>query len=118
MAEYTKGPWHHVRDTEFVSDSHHMAICRVNNTVGLDQVRGITISNGAGSGDTNARLIAAAPELLEALKLVAKEWEHNAPSDCYSTGPLTGDVVRDHMSCPGCDVQKAVTEAISKAEVK
>ena len=28
--------------------------------------------------------------------------EHNAPSDCYSTGPSTGNVIVDHVACPSC----------------
>lgn len=63
----------------------------------------------------NAHLAAAAPELYEALTLVSKEWEHNAPSDCYSTGPLTGNLIRDHVACPGCAVQRAVEAALAKA---
>ena len=28
--------------------------------------------------------------------------EHFAPSDCYATGPLTGDAYRDLVQCPAC----------------
>lgn len=27
---------------------------------------------------------------------------HTAPHDCYATGPLTGNPVRDLVECPGC----------------
>lgn len=28
--------------------------------------------------------------------------EHSAPSDCYATGPMTGDSFRDLIQCPAC----------------
>jgi hypothetical protein len=34
--------------------------------------------------------------------------EHSAPSDCYATGPLTGDPYRDLVSCPGCQLVAAI----------
>lgn len=27
---------------------------------------------------------------------------HNAPDDCYATGPLTGDPIADLVECPAC----------------
>lgn len=34
--------------------------------------------------------------------------EHNSPSDCYSTGPLTGDPIVDLVQCPGCALKNAL----------
>lgn len=28
--------------------------------------------------------------------------DHFAPNDCYATGPLTGDPIRDLVQCPAC----------------
>lgn len=28
--------------------------------------------------------------------------DHSAPNDCYATGPLTGDPIRDLVECPAC----------------
>jgi hypothetical protein len=28
--------------------------------------------------------------------------DHYAPNDCYATGPLTGDPIRDLVECPAC----------------
>ena len=28
--------------------------------------------------------------------------EHNAPTDCYATGPLTGNPIADLCVCPAC----------------
>ena len=28
--------------------------------------------------------------------------DHSAPDDCYATGPLTGDPIRDLVQCPAC----------------
>lgn len=32
--------------------------------------------------------------------------DHNAPNDCYATGPLTGDPYRDLVECPACSFIK------------
>lgn len=28
--------------------------------------------------------------------------DHNAPNDCYATGPLTGNPILDFVQCPAC----------------
>lgn len=28
--------------------------------------------------------------------------DHNAPGDCYATGPMTGDPIADLIECPAC----------------
>lgn len=54
-------------------------------------------------GDANARLIAAAPEAVEVLHEGRRAiGDHYAPSDCYATGPVTGDSYRDLVQCPAC----------------
>jgi hypothetical protein len=41
--------------------------------------------------------------LVEALKIARRAiGDHNAPGDCYVTGPATGDFVDDHIECPAC----------------
>lgn len=55
-------------------------------------------------------------ELLEALKFAKQEWQHNFPSDCYSNGPHSGDIIQDYVVCPGCAVQQKIDAAIAKAE--
>jgi hypothetical protein len=37
--------------------------------------------------------------LVEARRAIG---DHHAPSDCYATGPLTGDSYRDLAQCPAC----------------
>ena len=67
--------------------------------------------------EANARLIAAAPEMLEALKIGRRAiGEHNAPSDCYATGPLTGNHYADLVQCPACLFIHMYDAAIAKAE--
>lgn len=39
-------------------------------------------------------------ELIELMRLAIGE--HNAPNDCYSTGPLSGNPVSDLVACPAC----------------
>lgn len=51
----------------------------------------------------NAHLIAEAPAMLEALREgVRAIGDHNAPIDCYATGPVTGNPFRDLVQCPAC----------------
>ena len=33
--------------------------------------------------------------------------DHNAPNDCYATGPMTGDPIQDLVVCPACAYLKA-----------
>ena len=64
----------------------------------------------------DARLIAAAPALLEALREGRRAiGDHNAPDDCYATGPLTGNHFRDLIECPACSFIKMHDAAIEKA---
>lgn len=45
-------------------------------------------------------------QLEEALREVIGD--HNAPGDCFSTGPLTGDPLRD-ARCPACAASRILT---------
>ena len=75
--KHTPGPWHTAgRPGNFVNDIHEMNICRVNDTVSWQQ--GKSVSDGAWSGQANARLIAAAPELLVAAEAALTDW-HSKP---------------------------------------
>ena len=65
----------------------------------------------------NARLIAAAPDLLAALHEGRRAiGDHFAPNDCYATGPLTGNHYRDLVECPACSFIAIYEAAIAKAE--
>lgn len=48
----------------------------------------------------------AVAELIEAAKRA--NGDHTAPHDCYATGPMTGDPIRDLVSCPGCELVAAL----------
>lgn len=54
----------------------------------------------------NYQFCAAVAELIEAAKRA--NGDHTAPHDCYATGPLTGDPIRDLVSCPGCELSAAL----------
>ena len=62
-------------------------------------------------------LFAAAPEMLEALKIGRRAiGEHHKPTDCYATGPLTGNHYADLVQCPACLFIHMYDAAIAKAE--
>ena len=66
----TGGPWH-VNELAFVSDSHYMNVCRINETVCFYS-DGKSHSNGRESWRSNATFIAAArqdiPDLLDCIE--------------------------------------------------
>jgi hypothetical protein len=56
-------------------------------------------------------------ELVEGLKLgLLAIGEHNAPHDCYTTGPLTGTIA--DFLCPACSYLKQAKELIASSEGK
>lgn len=64
----------------------------------------------------NAQLFCAAPDLLEALHEGRRAiGEHSVPSDCYATGPMTGDRIRDLVQCPACCFIAMYDAAIARA---
>ena len=63
--------------------------------------------------DANARLIAAAPEMLEALELFMEAYPEH---ECFSTGPNTGNPWTDYVYCPGCEAEVKARGAIAKAK--
>lgn len=64
----------------------------------------------------NAHLIAAAPEMLAALHEGRRAiGDHYAPNDCYATGPLTGDPIRDLVQCPACSFVEMYDRVVAKA---
>jgi len=55
--------------------------------------------------------------LSEALELYMKAYPHDAPHDCFATGPMTGDYIEDLVVCPGCRAKKAADLALSRHPV-
>ena len=54
-------------------------------------------------------------ELRAALVAYQRAYPHNAPSDCFATGPMTGDAITDLVACPGCDADRLANEALAKS---
>lgn len=53
--------------------------------------------------------------LIHALNVARAALEHDAPEDCWATGPLTGDPVQDLNVCPGCQAIKEIDASITNA---
>jgi len=105
--EYTLGPW----KTSIVAGDHYGRFKGCNAVRQADEneyVIAICPNEGTiRSSQANARLIAAAPELLEACKLLLKEWDNRGfpelnKNQCYSIDVLNGFAL--------------VRQAIAKAE--
>lgn len=102
-AEYSPGPW---TLHEYEDDGVHLA--DVFDTYQECKTACLNIAD--------ARLIAAAPDLLEALHEGRRAiGDHFAPNDCYATGPMTGDAFRDLVQCPACSFIAMYDEAVAKA---
>ena len=98
--KFTKGPW-------IAAETRHSWNRVIRDADGapiaLTQVAGY----GSPTANANAHLIASAPALYEALEELVEAaervvGEHNAPHDCWSMGPSTGDPIKDYVICPGC----------------
>jgi hypothetical protein len=62
------------------------------------------------------RLTETTQELLDALHEGRRAiGDHSAPSDCYATGPMTGDLYRDLVQCPACSFIAMYDAAIERA---
>ncbi len=50
--------------------------------------------------------------LVKALKTYLRAYPHNAPHDCFSTGPKTSDPVLNYCICPGCQADSQARAAL------
>lgn len=94
MSKHTPGPWMYETRPDSGGGDRPVVVA------GADLVAAVSRANGG----ANARLIAAAPDLLAALKDLAEWWSNWMPDDAHADG---GRVV--------LDVARA---AITKAEAK
>lgn len=121
MPKFTKGPWR-LNDT-FKSkvfaqtEKGLMTVCDIRGWGHLTGFGGFHLSDEAAIEiqDANAALIAAAPEMFEALKSAGRLIDHRQ-EDCWATGPATGDAIEDLIVCPGCRVMAEINAVLKKAE--
>jgi hypothetical protein len=59
---------------------------------------------------SHAALVAAIEEGRRAIG------DHNVPDDCYATGPMTGDPIRDLVQCPACSFLAMSAAALAEAQ--
>ena len=72
-----------------------------------DLVRDLRATRESGDPWAAWHLAIQAADRIEQLEAALEEGrraigDHFAPSDCYATGPLTGDRIRDLVECPAC----------------
>ncbi|NTJ46860.1 hypothetical protein G6K93_07510 [Agrobacterium rhizogenes] len=112
-SKHTPGPWIYYADLP--SDDPNWHIVTTANKMRV--LANVHIEPGNVVDEANARLIAASPETLEALKEGRRAiGNHFAPDDCYATGPLTGDAIRDLVQCPACTFIGMYEAVLAKIE--
>lgn len=69
----------------------------------LDQLHQNAVDQGLDPFEEDERLCIRV-EQLERLIIAADRavGTHNAPDDCFATGPMTGDPIIDLVECPAC----------------
>lgn len=108
MSKHTKGPWR--MDTVYTSSGIVHKIGPFPRSTAVDKIGYACVyvdHPGAGPREeellANASLMVVAPDMFECLEEARRAiGDHNAPADCYATGPITGDPIRDLVQCPAC----------------
>jgi N12 class adenine-specific DNA methylase len=115
--KHTPGPWSYaINGEERIPGYPPMTIYKADKTDLISQHEGGYYDYVAIS-EADARLIAAAPDMLEALKIGRRAiGEHHKPTDCYATGPVTGNHFADLVQCPACLFIQMYDDTIAKAE--
>ena len=118
MSKHTDGPWVYKRN-EVSGDCDHIAtVAWVEEfCVGRDCGSGYSCNyEHHGSGEADARLIAAAPDLLEALKRMESAFDWFVGRSAFTQGgPLKGAAHSDRVRKEVYAAHDAVRAAIAKA---
>lgn len=80
MIKHTPGPWQVYRPNKFETGPTRIALANSNNPMS-DEICVLYINPDGSTG--NAELIAAAPEMLEALKAIVKNMRNPAQTDDF-----------------------------------
>jgi hypothetical protein len=84
MNKPTQGPWYYMRGTRCVFGATHRAICTLHGPRKAE----------SDERDANARLIASAPDLLEALRMLVACVKLEDCGDGYAEAVISSDEVR------------------------
>jgi hypothetical protein len=74
-AKHTEGPWSIGAETDFIQDCLYVPINA--DSIGTLEIGLVNTADDQDQGTANARLIAAAPDLLEAAKGVLDSWDNH-----------------------------------------
>lgn len=77
-AQHTPGPWYWADNVPDAPKNYRMIV----------DVDGFTIAEPSPMGEADARLIAAAPELLAALQMVNRIWSHDQTANLAPDSPV------------------------------
>lgn len=116
--KFTPGPWTLTEGykQKVFAQSDAMTVCDIRGWGYLTGLGGLhlPVDKAVAIQDANAHLIAAAPELYEALESARIALTHDVPGSCWATGPLTGDPIEDLIVCPGCRAMHKIEAALKK----
>jgi hypothetical protein len=117
---YSKEPWRHVfvdGGWDGVAEPGGAVICKLVLNEPANARRIVAAVNACAGIPTEALEGGVVSELLDALRSARHAiGDHHASADCYSTGPVTGNFVIDHLACPACSFIARYDVVMWKAE--
>ena len=112
-AQHTKGPWNLVRhswdaSSVYASNGSRVAICRIDEEDVTEETQDACVA----VNEANASLIAAAPELLEALKMLVSIYKEHVSISSLLEGKSIQEIDQ-YFDARHVIVDKAIDDAVS-----